>query len=101
MKIKVENFTKKNIFTICLAILLVIATVIAVLNVVAMSQIKKITYGMTYEEVVDVLGEVKPSNLSGFAKTEWRLANGDTIWIWFSDYSEETGKYVVSGCFVE
>ena len=101
MKIKVENFTKKNILTICLAILLVIATVIAVLNVVAMSQIKKITYGMTYEEVVDVLGEVKPSNLSGFAKTEWRLANGDTIWIWFSDYSEETGKYVVSGYFVE
>lgn len=64
-------------------------------------QIKKITYGMTYEEVVDVLGEIKPSKLSGIAKCEWRLANGDTIWIWFSEYSEETGKYVVSGYFVE
>ena len=92
---------KKHILTICLATLLVVASVVAILNVVAMSQIKKITYGMTYEEVVDVLGEVKPSNLSGFSKTEWRLANGDTIWMWFSDYSEETGKYVVSGCFVE
>ena len=92
---------KKHYLIICLATLLVVSTVIAVLNVVAMSQIKKITYEMTYEEVVDVLGEVKPSNLSGFAKTEWRLANGDTIWIWFSDYSEETGKYVVSGYFVE
>lgn len=101
MKIKVENFTKKNILTICLAILLVIATVIAILNVVAMSQIKKITNGMTYEEVVDVLGEMKPSNLSGFAKNEWRLANGDTIWICFGDYNEKTGKYVVSGYFVE
>ena len=101
MKIKIENYNKNNILTICLAILLVIATIIAVLNVVAMSQIKKITYGMTYEEVVDVLGEMMPSNLSGFAKNEWRLANGDTIWICFGDYNEKTGKYVVSGYFVE
>ena len=92
---------KKRIITICLATLLVVSTVIAVLNVVAMSQIKKITYGMTYEEVVDVLGEMMPSNLSGFAKNEWRLANGDTIWICFGDYNEKTGKYVVSGYFVE
>ena len=92
---------KKRIITICLATLLVVSTVIAVLNVVAMSQIKKITYGMTYEEVVDVLGEIKPSKLSGFAKCEWRLANGDTIWICFGDYNEKTGKYVVSGYFVE
>ena len=92
---------KKHILTICLATLLVVSTVIAVLNVVAMSQIKKITYGMTYEEVVDVLGEMMPSNLSGFAKNEWRLANGDTIWICFGDYNEKTGKYVVSGYFVE
>ena len=92
---------KKHILTICLVTLLVVATVIAVLNIVAMSQIKKITYGMTYEEVVDVLGEMKPSNLSGFAKNEWRLANGDTIWICFGDYNEKTGKYVVSGYFVE
>ena len=91
---------KKHILTICLVTLLVVASVVAILNV-AMSQIKKITYGMTYEEVVDVLGEIKPSKLSGIAKCEWRLANGDTIWIWFSDYSEETGKYVVSGYFVE
>ena len=34
---------KKHILTICLATLLVVATVIAILNVVAMSQIKKIT----------------------------------------------------------
>lgn len=92
---------KKHILTICLVTLLVVALVVAILNVVAMSQIKKITYGMTYEEVVDVLGEIKPSKLSGIAKCEWRLANGDTIWIWFSEYSEETGKYVVSGYFVE
>ena len=92
---------KKHILTICLVTLLVVASVVAILNVVAMSQIKKITYGMTYEEVVDVLGEIKPSKLSGIAKCEWRLANGDTIWIWFSEYSEETGKYVVSGYFVE
>ena len=92
---------KKHILTICLATLLVVASVVAILNVVAMIQIKKITYGMTYEEVVDVLGEMKPSNLSGFAKNEWRLANGDTIWICFGDYNEKTGKYVVSGYFVE
>ena len=92
---------KKRIITICLATLLVVASVVAILNVVAMSQIKKITYGMTYEEVVDVLGEMKPSNLSGLAKNEWRLANGDTIWICFGDYNEKTGKYVVSGYFVE
>lgn len=92
---------KKHFLTICLVTLLVVALVVAILNVVAMSQIKKITYGMTYEEVVDVLGEIKPSKLSGIAKCEWRLANGDTIWIWFSEYSEETGKYVVSGYFVE
>ena len=92
---------KKHYLIICLATLLVVSTVIAVLNVVAMSQIKKITYGMTYEEVVDVLGEMMPSNLSGFAKNEWRLANGDTIWICFGDYNEKTGKYVVSGYFVE
>ena len=92
---------KKRIITICLATLLVVSTVIAVLNVVAMSQIKKITYGMTYEEVVDVLGEMMPSNLSGFAKNEWRLANGDTIWICFGDYNEKTGKVFVSGYFVE
>lgn len=96
-----KNIRKKHMLTIFLATLLVVATVIAVLNVVAMSQIKKITYGMTYEEVVDVLGEMKPSNLSGFAKNEWRLANGDTIWICFGDYNEKTGKYVVSGYFVE
>ena len=92
---------KKHFLAICLVTLLVVALVVAILNVVAMSQIKKITYGMTYEEVVDVLGEIKPSKLSGIAKCEWRLANGDTIWIWFSEYSEETGKYVVSGYFVE
>lgn len=92
---------KKHILTICLATLLVVVTVIAVLNIVAMSQIKKITYGMTYEEVVEVLGEMEPSKLSGLVKCEWRLANGDTVWVLFSDYSEKTGKYVVSGYFVE
>ena len=92
---------KKHFLAICLVTLLVVALVVAILNVVAMSQIKKITYGMTYEEVIDLLSEIKPSKLSGFAKTEWKLANGNTLWIWFSDYSEETGKYLVSGYFVE
>ena len=100
MKIKVENFTKKNILTICLAILLVIAMVIAVLNVVAMSQIKKIAYGMSVEEVKDALGECDSTSGSGFVRNELRLANGDILVIWFEE-SEETGKVFVSGYFVE
>ena len=65
MKNKVKNFSKKNILTICLAILLVIATIVAVLNVVAMSQIKKITYGMSVEEVKDALGECDSTSGNG------------------------------------
>ncbi|MBQ3041195.1 MAG: hypothetical protein IJD42_06320 [Clostridia bacterium] len=100
MKNKVKNFSKKNILTICLAILLVIATIVAVLNVVAMSQIKKITYGMSVEEVKDALGECDSTSGNGFVRHEWRLANGDILVIWFEE-SEKTGKVFVSGYFVE
>lgn len=100
MKNKVENYSKKKILTICFALLLVIATIVAVLNVVAMSQIKKITYGMSVEEVKDALGECDSTSGSGFVRHEWRLANGDILVIWFEE-SEETGNVFVSGYFVE
>ena len=91
---------KKRIITICLATLLVVASVVAIMNVVAMSQIKKITYGMSVEEVKDALGDCDSTSGSGFVRHEWRLVNGDILVIWFEE-SEETGKVFVSGCFVE
>lgn len=91
---------KTNLIIIALVVLLIAVTTVASLNVIAMGQIKKITHGMTFEDVIDVLGEMKPSNLSGFGKSEWRLANGATIWIFF-DVSEETGESYVTGYFVE
>ena len=91
---------KTNLIIIALVVLLIVVTIVASLNVISMWQIKKITYGMTFEAVIDVLGEIKPSNLSGFVKCEWRLANGDTIQIYF-DVSEETGESYVTGYFVE
>ena len=55
---------------------------------------------MTYEEVIDVLGEMKPSKSSGFVKSEWGLANGDSLVIVFEE-SNKTGELVVAGYFVE
>ena len=53
-----------------------------------------------FEDVFNLLGERKKSSLSGFIKSEWTLANGDTIWIFFKT-SEETGESYVSGYFIE
>ena len=100
MKSEIKIFSKKTPLTICLATLLVVTTVIALLNVIAMSQIKSITSGMTYEEVIDVLGEMKPSKSSGFVKSEWGLANGDSLVIVFEE-SNKTGELVVAVYFVE
>ena len=91
---------KSNFVIIALVVFLIVVTTIASVNVIAMWQIKNITYGMTFEEVVDVLGEINPSNLSGLVKSEWRLANGETICIFF-DFSEEMGESYVTGYFVE
>lgn len=89
-----------TICIICVLVLLVIAaSVVAVLNVVAFQQAKKIVYQMPYEEVVDLLGDPVPSEL-GFSKSEWRLANGDKIWIWFEN-AKDTGETYVTGYFIE
>ena len=60
----------------------------------------EIVYHMTYEEVVNLLGEPITHSESGIIKTEWKLTNGRTIWIWFS-HSKETGNSLVVGYFVE
>ena len=91
---------KKNLLIIVLAVLLMVVTTVAALNVIAMGQIKKITPGTSHEDVVNILGEIKDSNSSGFVESEWWLANGATIRISF-DYSEEMGESYVRGYFVE
>ena len=86
---------KSNIVIIILSALLIIMTIIAALNLIAIAQMKKITYGTSVEDVFNLLGERKKSSLSGFIKSEWTLANGDTIWIFFKT-SEETGESYVT-----
>lgn len=91
---------KTNFVLIALVVLLVVVTIVASLNIIAMAQIKKITAGMTFEEVEDALGEYDSISGSGFARYDWRLANGDILGIWFTE-SKETGKMYVTGYFVE
>ncbi len=91
---------KTNFILIALAVLMVVATVVASVNIIAMAQMKKITYGMSAEEVKDVLGERDSASGSGFVRNEWKLANGDILVICF-DVSEKTGESYVSGYFVE
>ncbi len=91
---------KTNFVIIALTVLLIITIVVASVNIIAMAQIKKITYGMSAEEVKDALGDRDSASGSGFVRNEWKLANGDILVIWF-DVSEETGESYVSGYFVE
>ncbi len=91
---------KSNIAIVTLSFLLIVVTIIATVNIVAIAQMKKITYETSVEDVFNLLGERKKSSLSGFIKSEWTLANGDTIWIFFKT-SEETGESYVSGYFIE
>ena len=91
---------KSNIVIIILSALLIIMTIIAALNLIAIAQMKKITYGMSFEEVNDLLGRHVPSSFSGMDKKQWRLPNGDIIRVIF-DYSSEAGKAFVVGYYIE
>lgn len=91
---------KSNIVIIILSALLIIMTIIAALNLIAILQMKKVTYGMSFEEVNDLLGRHVPSSFSGMDKKQWRLPNGDIIRVIF-DYSSEAGNAFVVGYYIE
>ena len=91
---------KSNIAIITLAFLLIVVTIIATVNIVAIAQMKKVTYGMSFEEVNDLLGRHVPSSFSGMDKKQWRLPNGDIIRVIF-DYSSEAGNAFVVGYYIE
>ena len=90
---------KSNIAIIILAFLLIVVTIIATVNIVAIAQMKMINPGMTYSEVEKILGERVPTSWSGMPRLQWRLINGDVIRIPF-EYSDERGTYV-TGYFIE
>ncbi len=96
----------KKTVVLCIAVLLLTATLAGCAgkyandDALAFKQLKQIVYHMSYDEVVALLGEQIPSEASGMIKTEWRLANGSKIWIWFTN-SDESEEPLVTGYFVE
>ena len=91
---------KYSVVIVILSLLLIIVTTIAVLNIISIFQMKKVTYGMSFEEVNDLLGRHVPSSFSGMDKKQWRLPNGDIIRVIF-DYSSEARKAFVVGYYIE
>ena len=92
------------VISLCTALIAVAAALICYNNnrnnELAFQQLKKIVFHMKYTDVIDLLGDPIESDNSGLIKTEWRLANGDVVLIWFSQ-PDDAGDTLVIGYFVE
>ena len=78
----------KLCFLLCLSLVLIFALSACANRIKAKSS--EIQVGMTYEEIVEILGEEGTDVGSGFTIYEWDCGNGEALHIWFNVATDDS-----------
>lgn len=91
---KEDPYMKKKIALVIAVIIVGLATCFFILQMSSSmkDKIDEIEIGMTYSEVVELIGEPDGDVGSGFIIYEWSLGGKEKLHIWFSRFDIE-GKY--------